>query len=300
MTLREALQEGADALEGTETPFLDATLILAHALDIDRSRVLAGGPESVDEDALARYRQGIDTRSRGVSVAYVVGQKEFWGRTFFVDERVLVPRPDTEILVEAALKLGDTITQENQSTRFATPPPRKLRIHESCCGSLCVAVSLAVDRPAWEVSASDLSEAALAVARVNAAALLPRDRAGGNVTLSHSDLLSSIDSGTGFDMILANPPYVGSEETLALLARGWSEPRMALDGGKDGLDIVRRLVPQAERALSPGGALLVEADGGQADEVADLFRASRFSSVETYLDLGGKARVTSGRKAWTS
>lgn len=195
-----------------------------------------------------------------------------------------MPRPDTETLVAEALRIGDGIPF--------------LRVHECCTGSGCVAITLALERPEWIVSASDVSERALEVARTNAMALVPADRPGGPLSLWKSDLLSEVPG--SFDLILANPPYVPSGEAQALLALGWSEPLEALDGGRDGLDFVRALVPQAWRAMGPGGALAVEADDSQAAEVADLFRALRFTEIEKRYDLGGKARVTSGRKPWTN
>jgi release factor glutamine methyltransferase len=369
MIVRDALREGAAALSGTETPFLDASLLLAAAMGVESARLYASGPDPVSEDSLESYRAKLSLRARGLPVAYILGYKEFWSRRFVVDPRVLIPRPDTETLVEATLKLGDIIqkekattearreeesteeelremqikgsdrnveevseeqqnTQANFSSLFSlrdlhqTPCLRgsslssfsPLRVHEACTGSGCVAVSLAAERPEWEVSASDLSESALEVARINVDALLPPTRSGGPVRLARSDLLSSvmpqseeggnvsqgvIDASTRpFDLILANPPYVGSSETDRLLSQGWSEPRMALDGGEDGLDLVRQLTIEAAEALAPGGALLVEADGDQSEAVAELFRASRFIHVETLCDLGGRPRVTSGRKPW--
>lgn len=300
MTVRDALREGARALGELAlsdrapevTALLDASLILADALSVDRARILSSGPEPLGEADLARFREGIAARSGGLPIAYIVGRKEFWGRDFAVDARVLVPRPDTETLVEAALEAGDAMRRE-----------RALRVHECCTGSGCVAIALALERADWAISASDLSEDALVVARANAATLVAAGRAGGPVAFAASDLLEAFSTRSGangsFDLILANPPYVPTSEARALLARGWSEPLMALDGGPDGLEVLRRLVPEAASALAPGGALLVEADGGQAEEVARLFRASRLESVETRLDLGGRARVTIGRKAWT-
>jgi release factor glutamine methyltransferase len=318
MNAREALREGAAALSGTESPFLDASLLLAAALGTDRTALLAAGPESLGTGELASYRSHLEARARGMPVAYILGYKEFWGRRFSVDPRVLVPRPDTEALVEAALKLGDIISRarmDGESMGRTEGGPSglpRLRVHEACCGSGCVAISLAAERPGWLVSASDLSDGALEVASANAEAILGRGRGslhrpGGPLGLERSDLLSFLfsrgdeHSARGsFDLVLANPPYVPSAEAKALLGRGWSEPPMALDGGEDGLDLVRRLVPEAARALAPGGALLVEADGGQAGAVEELFRASRFTDIEAVLDLGGRARVTSGRKTWTS
>jgi release factor glutamine methyltransferase len=328
MTVRDALREGAAALEGSETPFLDASLLLADALGISTTALLASGPDAVDEAHLSRYRLALASRERGMPVAYIVGYKEFWGRRFMVDGRVLIPRADTETLVEAALKLGDAMIEEREAKKGATAkaqswpasnpddpsafsavgfralcvfPP--LRVHEVCAGSGCVAVSLAAERPDWIVSASDLSEGALEVASANAASILGHDlgassRPGGALSLARSDLLS--DAPAALDLIVANPPYVPSAETDGLLGLGWSEPRMALDGGEDGLDLVRRLVPEAFGRLAPGGTLLVEADGDEAAAVAELFRASRFIDIQTLCDLGGRPRVTSGRRSWTT
>ena len=289
MKLREALREGAAALAGTETPFLDASLLLAGALGTDTASLFASGPDELEGAALERFRRHLASRSGGLPVAYILGLKEFWGRSFKVDPRVLVPRPDTETLVEAALRIGDALAREPA-----------LRVHEACTGSGCVAVSLAADRPEWRVSASDLSAGALELARENAERLVDPGRPGGRVEFATSDLLASVMPRGPFDLILANPPYVPSSEAEALLGLGWSEPLLALDGGDDGLDLLRRLLPEAARALAPGGALLVEADGAQAESVKQLFRASRFEEIETIRDLGGRPRVTSGRMPWTT
>jgi release factor glutamine methyltransferase len=290
MTVREALREGAAALAGSETPFLDASLLLADALRLGRSELLATGPDELDAAAASAFFGRVAERSRGVPVAYILGRKEFWGRSFLVDRRVLVPRPDTETLVEAALALGDAVAAGDG----ASAP----RVHDACSGSGCVAISLAAERPGWRLSASDVSAGALEVARANASALLDPARPGGPVQFAESDLLSSVPG--EFDLIVSNPPYVESAEAGRLLGLGWSEPLAALDGGADGLDLIRRLVPRAAAALSPGGALVVEADPSQAGAVAALFRASRLEHVETISDLAGRPRATTGRKPWRS
>jgi release factor glutamine methyltransferase len=299
MRARDALREGAAALAGTETPFLDASLLLADALGTDTTKLLASGPDEVAEPALERYRASLASRTAGLPVAYILGYKEFWGRRFAVDRRVLVPRPDTETLVAAALRMGDAIARE---TAARGPSPRVLDL---CTGSGCVAISIAADRPLWAVSASDISDDALAVARANADAVLGRGagagaRPGGPLELRRGDLMAAFDGALSFDMIVSNPPYVPAAEARSLLERGWSEPLMALDGGEDGLETMRRLAPEAARRLAPGGALLVEADGEQAQGVAELLRAAGFMDVDTLRDLGGRPRVTCGRMPWTT
>ncbi len=290
MTVREALQEGQAALAGSETPFLDASLILAETLSIERARLLACGNDEVDGRAAAEYRSKIARRAQGLPVAYILGYKEFYGRRFAVDPRVLVPRPDTETLVETALRLGDDMIGEKKEP--------SLRVYDVCTGSGCVAISIAAERPEWKVAASDISPEAVDLARMNAETVLDPKRSGGPLEFVVDDLLTS--AGGGWDIIVSNPPYVESSETDRLLSLGWSEPRLALDGGPDGLDLIRRLIVQAADRLAPVGALAVEADTAQADAVADLYRASRFSDVRIVRDLAGRPRVTTGRKLWTS
>jgi len=325
MTRREALLEGTRILaeqgqRGSETPSLDASLLLAAALSIEKDRLLSSLPDDIDELSRGRFLGLVAERARGRPVAYLVGRKEFWGHEFYVDERVLVPRPDTELLVELALREGCRIGAERALRGAATgaaagqaPSPchAPLCLHEACTGSGCVAISLALERPGWKVSASDISPGALAVARRNAVLLLPAERAGGDVDFFEADLLDlSAFAGDGgvatsevaanrYDLVLANPPYV--ESGLAReLAESWGEPLLALDGGSDGLDPYRRLVPQAFALLAPGGALLLEADPGEMPALRNLLSGAGFEAVETVADLAGLARVTLGRKPWTS
>jgi len=274
--LREARQ-GAD---GGDTPFLDACLILAHCLGISRERLLSRFPEEID-DIPSSFEAAWDRRVSGESVAYIVGVKEFFGREFLVDPRVLVPRPDTEILVAAALEMGDALASRRSGG--------KLRVHDVCTGSGAVAISIAAERPAWSVSASDISPAALDVARLNAGRLL--DKA---MPMTLADLLEGIEG--PFDIITANPPYVPTGETAALLARGWREPALALDGGPDGLAIMPRLIRQAGAALAPKGFLLVEADALQSKSVRAMFMEEGFCDSRVWKDLAGLERITGARK----
>jgi len=326
MTRREAFQEGVRILAEADrkergTPSLDASVLLAASLGCTKEALILSYSEQIDAAPLAVYRSFIARRAAGEPVAYIRGIKEFWGRDFCVDSRVLIPRPDTELLVETALALGDEIEGL-----------RPLRVHEACTGSGCVAISIAADRPAWRISASDISADALAVAAGNAARLLPAERAGGPLRLCLADLLSetsasspqaraggdrsAVQSAAGADsaavqgaggtaaevlprpgscgLILANPPYVPASEAGPLAAE-FHEPLLALDGGADGLEPYRRLVPEAARMLAPGGWLAVEADPSEAGALRALFSSVGFSSVEALSDLAGLARVTKGR-----
>lgn len=314
MTRRDALREGIRFLaeEGqacSDSPSLDASLLLASALATTKEGLMTSLPDPIPGDTYIAYRGLLARRARGMPVAYILGRKEFWGHDFLVDERVLIPRPDTELLVELALSLGDRLAKERAADGIAC--------HEACTGSGCVAISLALERPAWKVSASDLSTDALAVAEANARLLLPPSfppslphaRPGGPVKFFHADLLHPLTAGgrasipveawEHYDLVVANPPYVESPEAK-LLSEHWKEPLMALDGGVDGLDPYRRLIPEASRALSPGGWLLVEADPSQASPLALLFTEAGFVDIKNVDDLAGLARVTLGRMPWTT
>jgi len=285
MTYREFLAAKAAELQmsmvqgdAADTPFLDATLVLAYCLGISRGRLLARLPENFNSnDIPASFQTAWARRRAGESIAYIVGSKEFFGREFIVDQRVLVPRPDTETLVAAALEIGDMIAQPN------------LRIHDVCTGSGAVAISIAAERLSWSVSASDISSEALDVARANSLRLL-----GHEIDLARADLLAGMEG--PFDIITANPPYVPTEETKALLSKGWKEPSLALDGGPDGLDIVSRLISQAGQILAPGGFLLIETDALQSESVRAMFLEEGFIEIRSWKDLAGLERVTGGRK----
>ena len=296
MTRAEALGRGRARLaasppatpDPSPTPSLDASLILASLLGLRREELLARPGEEVEVATLFRFEEAIARRAQGRPVAYLTGEKEFYGRVFSVSEAVLVPRPDTELLVELALAEGDRI-----AALGACPP----RLHECCVGSGAIALSIAAERPSWILTASDISPAALEVASRNASRLLPREREGGAPRLFAADLLDGLPGLPGsegpFDLILANPPYV--ESALALeLAERWGEPLLALDGGSDGLDLLRRLVPQAAARLVRGGVLLIEADGSQAPALRDFFAVAGLVDVRSEMDLAGIERVTIG------
>ncbi|PKL06462.1 MAG: peptide chain release factor N(5)-glutamine methyltransferase [Spirochaetae bacterium HGW-Spirochaetae-9] len=280
MTYREFLAGKAAELCDVDagTPFLDATIVYAHCLGIPRGKLLARLPENIQTDDIPElFEAAWARRLAGESVAYIVGSKEFFGREFLVDQRVLVPRPDTETLVAAALELGDLIARAS------------LSLHDVCTGSGAVAISIAAERPSWSVSASDISSEALDVARANSCHLL-----GHEIALARADLLDGFEG--PFDIITANPPYVPTEETATLLSRGWQEPSLALDGGPDGLTIVSRLVGQAGGLLAPGGFLLIETDALQSESVRAMFLREGFDDIRVWKDLAGLERITAGRK----
>jgi release factor glutamine methyltransferase len=277
MTYREFLVLKSSEPRDGDTPFLDASLILAHCLGISREKLLMRFPEEA-ADIPPLFEESWIRRLAGESVAYIVGRKEFFGREFLVDGRVLVPRPDTETLVLAALEIGDTDYSAGT-----------LRLHDVCTGSGAVAISLAAERPKWSVSASDISLDALEVARENTSRLLGKE-----ILLVHADLLEGLEG--PFDIITANPPYVPTDEAADLLSRGWKEPSLALDGGPEGLDIIASLIGQAGKALVSGGFLLIETDALQSRSVCDMFLKEGFCDCKVWKDLAGLDRITGARK----
>lgn len=276
MTFRELLLDTAARLENSDSAFLDSILLLGESLGLDKGQILSHLPDPV-EAVPPGFGAMVERRRSGESIAYILGRKEFYGREFRVDRRVLAPRPDTEILVHAALECGD----------FSGKPA--LRLHDVCTGSGAVAVSVAAERPQWRVSASDISADALEVAAINAGRLC-----GGRVALYRADLLEGAEG--PFDIIAANPPYVSSAETDSLLSRGWREPRMAFDGGESGLDLISRIVVGAHAALAPAGFLLIEMDPLQCPDVRAMFLSNGYASLRVWKDLSGKDRVIGGMK----
>jgi release factor glutamine methyltransferase len=260
-----------------ETPRLDAEVLLAHALSSTRIRLVVDAKQPLEPEDLARFREFVKRRRTREPTAYILGAREFYGRTFRVDRRVLVPRPDTETLVETALL----------RTR---PVSMSMRALDLCTGSGCVALTLARERPTSVVFASDVSDDALAVARDNAARL-----GAYNVAFRRGDLFAAVDSALRFDLVTANAPYITSRELSTLMAdvRDF-EPRLALDGGGDGLELVRKIVEGAPKSLLTRGVLAVEVGKGQASVVAELFEHAGFSEIELGRDYARIERVVSG------
>jgi release factor glutamine methyltransferase len=265
---------------GMQSPRLEAELLLAHVLSTDRVRLIVEPDRPLETDELRRYKDFIVRRRKGEPVAYIRGQKEFYGRTFHVDARVLVPRPDTETLVETALR----------RTGEAKVGGRYLDL---CTGSGCVAITLARERPTCQVCAVDLSPDALAVARENAVRL----GAVQNVAWLAGDLFEPLaaQSNVRFNLMTANPPYIARHEIGMLTAdiRDF-EPQLALLGGDDGLDVTRRIVAGAPPWLRTGGVLAVEIESAQATEVVRLFGEAGFADVVVDKDYGARDRVVSG------
>jgi release factor glutamine methyltransferase len=263
---------------GVSSPRLDAELLVAHALATTRVQLIIDAKRVLEGAELGRLRELVKRRRAREPIAYILGEREFYGRLFRVDRRVLVPRPDTEILVDVSL----------ERTRAVSMCMRALDL---CTGSGCVAITLARERPTSFVCATDVNDGALALARENALRL-----GACNVAFRSGDLFGALsDEACRFDLVASNPPYIASAE-IASLPQDVSgfEPREALDGGSDGLEVLRRIVEGASARLVPTGALAVEVGQGQAHAVVPLFEEAGFQGIDVRRDYGGVERVVSG------
>jgi release factor glutamine methyltransferase len=290
-TVRELLDIGVARLRdsGSESARLDAELLLAFALDTDRTGVIAHTDAPVGDGPAARYEAALDRRAAGEPVAYIRGVKEFHGLAFGVDPRALIPRPETERLVELAEL--EIVRRLSGAPRPAGSPP--LRVVDVGVGSGAVAVTVAVllrrrkMADEVEISATDTSEDALQLARENAVAHAVGDR----ITFANADLLPG-DDARPWDLVLANLPYVRSDALPTLPRAASFEPAIALDGGADGLRVIDRLVGLLPEALADDGAALMEIGGDQAEAMRALVAARLPGwSCEIEVDLGGLPRV---------
>jgi release factor glutamine methyltransferase len=278
-TIEEVLRWATDDFRarGVDSPRLDAELLLGRALGLTRIQLIMEAKKELEAGPLAAFRELVKRRRAREPIAYILGTREFYGHEFRVDARVLVPRPDTEALVETAL---------TRSRHVALA----MRALDLCTGSGCVAVSLALERPTSLVMATDRSEDALAVAKDNALRL-----GAYRVAFRQGDLYAAVPPACRFDVVTANPPYIATGDLPGIMpdVRDF-EPRLALVGGADGLDLVRRVVAGAAPFLVPGGVLAVEVGAGQAPAVAALFERAGYQQIELRRDYARIERVVSG------
>jgi release factor glutamine methyltransferase len=283
VTLRESLAAAISRLTAANVPSprLNAELLLMFTLESDRAYLYAHSERQLSEDEQRRYEQALSERERGVPTQYITGHQEFWGMDFIVTPAVLIPRPETEHVIEAVL--------ERVRVAQAPSPESSLRIVDVGTGSGCIALALAKELPRAEMYATEISPAALEIARANAGRLQLEDR----IQFRQTDLLQGLELG-GFDFVVSNPPYVGEaeEDQVQLEVRKY-EPRNAVFAGATGLEVIERLIPQAHQSLKPGGWLVMEVSGSIAERVRGFL--SEWKHVEITNDLQGIARVVSAR-----
>jgi release factor glutamine methyltransferase len=285
-TVRGVLMDSTRFLrdEGIESARLDAEVLLGHALDKEKADIYLGMESTLNDSDEKIFRELLTRRAKGEPVAYITGHKEFWSLDFVVTPDVLIPRPETELVVELTLEGAIMAT---------TKPP--LKILDIGTGSGVIAIALAKELPAAEIWAVDVSAAALNIAELNARWHGVAER----IKFLDGDLFDPItELGHRFDVIVSNPPYVLSKEiaNLGREVRDW-EPKMALDGGPDGLDCYRRIIGGAHTYLAPEGRVLLEIGEDLGPAVAGLFvRAGGFEAATIFQDYAGKDRVIGASK----
>jgi release factor glutamine methyltransferase len=281
MTVGEAISWGASLLDESEhggrQTRQDATLLLRHVLGLSMAQVLTERERPLTREQTEMFNAAIRARAQGKPIQYITGQQEFFGLPFRVTPDVLIPRPETEHLVESAI----------ERLRAIEAP----RIADVGTGSGCIAIALAHALPQAEITALDVSPAALEIAKENSRMNGVADR----IRFCESDLLSAVMP-EKFDAVVSNPPYIALSEKkgLPIEVRDF-EPAQALFAGKTGMEIYERLIPQAQNALAPGGWLLLEIGHGQRDAIAKLLHD--WKDVEFINDLQGIPRVAVGQKA---
>lgn len=276
-TVLKILQWTADYFAGKEiaSARLEAELLLAATLDMDRVGLYVNFERPLDSSELAAFREQVQRRAKGEPVQYILGETEFWSLPFTVSPAVLIPRADTEVLVEEAL------------SRIEGP----VHLLDVGTGSGAIAVAMAHEKPEIQVTALDCSEEALHVARGNA----ERNGVAERVSCLAGDL-AELPPGP-FAMVVSNPPYIPTADCEQLMTEVRDhEPRLALNGGEDGLNAYRQLTSQSGEILLPGGWLLVEVGIGQAEDVVALFEAAGLAEIKSRDDYAGIPRVVAGRK----
>jgi release factor glutamine methyltransferase len=303
--IKEALSSAIARLTAgnVPSPRLNAELLLMFTLNCDRAYLYAHPERALTSDEASRYKAALDERARGVPAQYITGHQEFWGMDLIVTPAVLIPRPETEHVVETVLELQASdfrprtsdFTSDTQSRNAKVRGPlSEVRIIDVGTGSGCIALALAKELPQAEIYATDISSAALEIARANAARLQLQSR----IRFREADLLSTHEPGfenNSLDFVVSNPPYVGESEvdSVQLEVRKF-EPRGAVFAGPAGTEVMERLIPRAHAALRPDGWLVMEISGTIAEKVKQLL--SDWKDVSIRLDLQSIPRVALARK----
>ena len=278
MTLHELLREGERILNasGIEDGMADAWFLMEDCMHLTRTQYLLRKEEPADPGLQERYLKQIALRAERIPLQHILGEQPFLGHSFLVTEDVLIPRPETEILAEEAIRFLNGI-----------PTKSRIRVLDLCTGSGCIGISIALHAAQADVVATDLSEAALNIARKNAAALKA------SVQFRQGDLFEPVPE--RFRLIVSNPPYIPSAQIAHLEPEVKDhDPRCALDGGSDGLAFYRRIAAQAPSHLESGGRLLLEIGYDQEQAVSQLLAENGFQEIFGIKDLAGYPRIISG------
>ncbi len=278
-TIRKVLTWTTQHFERREVdaPRLTGEILLSHSLKIGRVQLYLDLDRPLNKPELAAYRALIERRLAGEPTQYLTGAKDFYNRRFAVDPRVLIPRPETELLVEAVLR---------------ALPEGEVRVLDLCTGSGCVGVSIAAERPTAQVLATDLSADACAVASQNVEALGVAAR----VKVVQGDLFAAVPAGERFHAVVSNPPYIRTADLPTLQREVQREPRAALDGGPDGLALIQRILQGAPAVLEPGGLLALEIGDEQGPSVLQLLREAGYGDARIEKDLARLDRLALGTR----
>ena len=272
MTIKQAITKGMIMLKSNnvESPKLKARLLLQYVLDKPRQYIIVYDNKEIDKQQQWQYFVNIEKLTKGIPLQHITHRQEFMKMDFFVDENVLIPRPDTEILVEEVIKIAQ---------KYNSP-----RILDLCTGSGAIAISLKKFVPNADITAVDISEKALEIAQKNAEKLEAK------INFVKSDLFDKLDN-KKFDIIVSNPPYIRKDEIKKLSEEVQKEPKIALDGGEDGLDFYRIIAEQAINYLKTGSFLCFEIGYNQKNDVIKILDNSKYKNIYTKKDLGGNDRV---------
>ena len=302
MTFQQFKIQSIKELSGSPSPSLDVEVLMQWILKKDRSYILFHRDEELSEEQESQLKKSISLRKTGLPIAYITGHKEFYGIDFMVSPDVLIPKPDTEVLVENSIEIIRCLQDKSDHT---------LNILDMCTGSGCVAISIiktlkdlhSPGESNLKFTLADISNKALDIARENARKILDSETLS-KLTFVSTNLFKNLKD-KSFDLIVSNPPYVPCDQTTELLKDGRNEPRLALDGDidiegnpsgtKDGLEIIRNLVSQAKSHLTENGMLILETGEYNAMETACLMKKIGFRDVKTYVDLEGDLRNVSGK-----
>jgi release factor-specific protein-(glutamine-N5) methyltransferase len=278
MTVRDLLKQGSEKIapRWPGTPVLDASVLLRNILGIEREKLLSSYDMKIESQVEDLFNSAVEKRVNGFPIAYITGKKEFFGLDFVVADGILIPRADTEILVETII--------EAVSKNF---PEQKISILDLCTGSGCIAIALKKNFPTADIDASDLSDISEKIFKKNCFNLNEKE-----IRFIKSDLFENI--GRKYDIIVSNPPYLTDEHVDEMISINWPEPESALRGGRDGLDFIRKITEEAVHFLKKGGLLAYEADPSQMDSIKTIMEKNRFSGIKIIEDLAGRKRIITG------
>ena len=287
MNIKQILEYGIIILKESniEEPILKARMLLANILKQSKEYLLIHETEELNLNDTNKYKEGIKKLAVNIPIQYIINKNEFMGLEFYVDENVLIPQPDTEILVEEVIKICKEINSHNEN--------KKIRILDLCTGSGAIGISLKKYIQNSEITLSDISNKALEIAKKNCINIIGNTE----INIIESDLFEKIDVNNKFDIIVSNPPYIETKTIQTLDKEVQKEPKLALDGGEDGLNLYRRIIKEAHNYLSDNGILVLEIGYNQKDKVINLIRTSNmYREVYSKKDLSNNDRIVACKK----